>query len=248
MFRKLATGVALSAALLMPLAACGSSADKSGGPAKPAASPSPKPAELLSAAVTKTKAVNVSFNLDGGDEDTTGAYDVTKKMGTVDLTNAGEQMHLVVAEKDLYMLDVKDLGGKNLHMVVAKFPAEHGMLIVADPAVALAMLEGAVTVTSPTPNSFQGTIDLAKVKAATPGGTKMLEGLIKAGGAKANAVEFTAKVDAQGYVAEFNTRFPGADQGKDMLYNITFSNFGAPVTVTVPTAKLVEAPAASYQP
>ncbi|HEV7900044.1 MAG TPA: hypothetical protein VGP31_19600 [Planosporangium sp.] len=249
MFRKLATGVALSAALLLPLTACNPGTDKAGGTvSKPTASPSPKPAELLTAAVAKTKSVNVKFKLGDDKENMSGGYDVTKKMGSVEGDAGGERMQLVVTENDLYMSGLKDLGGKTLHMVVSKLPGEHGLTIIMDPVLALALIGGAATVESPSPNFFQGTLDLNKVAAATPGGKKMIESAVKAAGAKANAVPFNAKVDAQGYVTEFSTTLPGADAGKDMLYNLTLSDFGAPVTVAVPTAKIIEAPAESYKP
>ncbi|GII24214.1 hypothetical protein [Planosporangium mesophilum] len=248
MFRKLATAAALSAALLMPLAACGSSTAKAAWTEpKSAASPSQRPAELLSTAVAETRAVNVSYRLGDDTEGMSGVYDVSKKTGTVEGDVNGEKMHLVVTANDMYMSGLKALSGRTLHLVVAKLPGEHGLIVFTDPVLGLAMLDGAVTVASPGPGVFQGTIDLTKVTAATPGGKKMVEVVTRAAGAKANAVEFNAKVDAQGYVTEFIAKLPGANKGTDMLYKISFSNFGAPVTVAVPKTKIIEAPAASYR-
>src|SRR4051794_27751612 len=99
MLRKFATGAALSAALLLPLAAC-SSTDKSsdGGEKKAAAapSPSPKPTEQLAAAVTKTKGVNVKYKLGDTADQMTGSYDATKKSASMDGESEGQKLQLVV--------------------------------------------------------------------------------------------------------------------------------------------------------
>jgi hypothetical protein len=252
MFRKITTGVALSAALLLPLAACSSSSDKGGdagskAAASPSPSPSAKPAETLAAAVTKTKGVNVRYKLGDATDNMAGAFDVAKKAGSMDGASDGEKMQLVVTENDLYISGLSDLQGNTVHMLIAKIPADHDMTVMTDPLAALAMLTGAVTVTSPSADLFQGTLDLNKATAATPGAKKVIESVIKAGGAKASAVPFNAKVDAQGYLSEFGATLPGIDAGKDVLYNLTLSDFASAVTVTVPTSKVVEAPDAAYQ-
>ncbi|MGC9666657.1 hypothetical protein ACNTMW_08880 [Planosporangium sp. 12N6] len=248
MLRKLATGVALSAALLVPLSACSSGGDKeSPAAAKPTPSPSPKPAELLAAAVAKTAGVNVKLTLGDATDKISGVYDATKKVAALDGESDGETMHLVSTDGDLYLGGLKDLQGHTLHLVIAKIPADHDLIVATDPMFGLALLTGAVTVESPSANFFQGTLDLNKVTVATQGGRKMLESAIRSGGAKAGAVQFNAKVDAQGYVSEFNVTLPGVDSGSDLAYNGTLSDFGAPVTAEVPTTKVTEAPDAIYQ-
>ncbi|GAA1815805.1 hypothetical protein HC028_09855 [Planosporangium flavigriseum] len=247
MLRKLATGAALSAALLLPLAACSSTKDTAADSApKATASPSPKPAEVLAAAVTKTKGVNVKFTMGDATDKGTGVYDAAKKIGSLEGQSKGEKFTLVVTETDLYMSGPSDLQGNTLHMLIAKMPAGSELLAITDPLGVLSLLSGVSTVTSPSPNFFQGTLDLNKVTATTPGAKALVASGIKDAGANATAVQFNAKATPEGYLSEFSTTMPAGADGKSDVFNLTLSDFAAPVTVTIPTSKVIEAPDAVY--
>jgi hypothetical protein len=245
MLRKLATGVALSAALLLPLAAC-SSTDNAGDAAKAAASPSPKPAELLGAAVTKTKGVNVKLSMGLGKERMTGAYDATKKLGSWQGESSGQKINVAVTESEMYMVEIHE--GVSLRMQMAKLEQGNDLVPIADPIVGLNLLAAATTATSPSPNIFKCTLDLAKVTATGVGTKKLVEHLTKVAPDKISAIPFTAKVDAQGYVTDLGVTLPKMDKGQDLEYGITMSDFGAPVTVTIPTSNVMDAPDELYKP
>jgi hypothetical protein len=244
MLKKLAAAAALTAALLVPLTGCGSDSASD--------TPKPKPSETLAAAVTKTTGINVTFEMiDAGSatkDKTTGAFDATKKLTTLAGDANGEVMQLVITPDKLYLSGLKDLAGKTYRMQIEKIPAASGMGPFAAPMFPTLLLPAATTVKSSAAGSFSGTIDLAKVQPVTAGEKKFVEGAVKQAGARANAVTFTATVDAQGYLAKSSFTFPGmGDGGKDAQLDLTFAAFAAPVTVTEPTgANVIEAPDEMY--
>jgi hypothetical protein len=248
MLRRFATAMALATALIVPLAGCSANNGKTGdAKASPTPSPSPKPADLLSAALTKTRGVSLKLTLGDANDQLSGVYDATKKMVSVEGTENGETMTVVITEADLYMAGLKEFQGRALHLKIAKFQSDTALLPLADPLFGLSLLGGATAVESPSPNFFQGTLDLSKVTAPSVGTQKLLEITTRAASGQADAIQFNAKVDAQGYITEFNTTLPKIDDGNDSAYNETFSDFGSPVTVTVPTSKVIEAPDSAYK-
>jgi hypothetical protein len=248
MLRRIPAAVALTAALIVPLAGCSAKTGSAAEPkASPTPSPSPKPAELLAAALTKTRGVNLKLTLGDANDQLSGVYDATKKTVSLEGADNGEKMTVVITEADLYMAGLKEFQGRALHLKIAKFQSDTELAPLADPLFGLSLLGGASTVDSPSPNFFQGTLDLGKVTATTVGSQKLLEIATKAAAGQGSAIQFNAKVDAQGYITEFNTTLPKIDDGNDSAYNETFSDFGSPVTVTVPTSKVIEAPDSAYK-
>jgi hypothetical protein len=60
-------------------------------------------------------------------------------------------------------------------------------------------------------------------------------------------VKFTASVNEQGYLTEFDATLPNIDDGKDSDYDLKLSDFGSTVSISKPTgSNVIEAPAALY--
>ena len=247
MFRRFATCTALTAALLAPVAGCG-------GDSSPAAkpSPTPQPAEVLAAAATRTAGINLKLEMiDGGDAKATkvnGSYDTTKRLTLLAGTEDGETMQLVVGPEKAYLSGLNALEGKTFRIDLAKLPSGNGMVVFAEPMFPLLLLPTATTVTLTAPGSFSGTLDLTRVQAASIGARKFVEGASTAAAAKANALPFTATVNAQGYLATISVTFPAwGDEHKDARIDTSYSGYGDPVTVAEPTgAAVLDAPDGMY--
>lgn len=248
MLRNFATGAAVIAALVLPVAGC-ASGDTKGSQTASSPSPSPKPAEALAAAVAKTSTVNFKSVLAGETpgENVAGAYDGTTKIGSFAGQDNGQKMEFVVTANELYLSGPTDLQGKSVRMEVGKFGSKSPLAVFLDPHASQTLLSGVTQVETTSPGSFSGSLDLAKVQAATPGAKKFVEYLTAGAGAKANSVKFIATVDDQGYLTRFKATLPGVDNGKDSEFDLKLSEFGAPVTVAKPDpAKVVEATAEMY--
>ena len=89
---------------------------------------------------------------------------------------------------------------------------------------------------------------MTKAHGATVGAQKFLAHLLKAGADRSSAVKFTASINQDGYLTEFDATLPGIDNGKDGEYRVNLSGFASPVTLTKPSgSKVIDAPAASYE-
>jgi hypothetical protein len=256
MLRKIVIGTAIGTVLAMALVGCTPSAknaDQANGKAKasasPTPSPSPKPAELLAAAVAKTSAVDFKLVLAGekAEENVNGAYHSTGPIASFNSKSADGELDVLVTAEDIYLGKVPSLKGKYMRMQMGKLPAKNAMAVFADPAGALTLLSAVTEVQSTTPGSFSGTVDLAKAQPTTTGGKTFVAFMVQRAGTKGGAPKFTATVDPQGYVSKASITLPDATNGGDFSYEVTLSDFGTPVALTAPAAKLVvEAPAASY--
>ncbi|MER7004678.1 hypothetical protein ABT297_16745 [Dactylosporangium sp. NPDC000555] len=254
MLSRFIVGAVLGTALVATLTGC-SAADTAGGsaaaPASSAASPAPEPATVLAAAVAKTTGVNLKVVLAGNkaEENVTGSYDATNKISSIAQASGADRMTIIATPDDLYLAGLSDFNGKTMHLKIAKLDAKSPLAILADVLTPLTLLTGVKDVSLTAPGSFTGTLDLTKAKGATAGSQKFLDSVLAAAADRADAVKFTASVNEQGYLAEFNATLPKIDDGKDSEYDLKFSDFGSPVTITKPTgSKVIEAPAAMYSP
>src|SRR3954468_14800083 len=247
MLRKYAAGAALAAALVTGLTACSSTATadkKAADRTRVAPSPTPKPADRLATAVTRTRAVPVKFVV-GDDSDTlaNGGYDAGNRISAFKTGTGGDALDLVTTDTELYMSGAA-LEGQSIRMQIAKLKAESAMALLTDPVAGLSLLTGATEVNSSLSNTFTGTVDLTRVQATAGNTKKFIEGVLKASAGR-TTLSFTAKTTAEGYLSEFSTALPGIADGKDGQYVMKLTDFGAPVTATRP-ANAIEAPAATY--
>jgi hypothetical protein len=250
MLSRFIAGTVLGTALLTTLTGCTASGN-TGAPAAASGSPSPspKPAAVLAAAVTKTTGVSLKVVLAGdtADENLTGSYDGTHNIGSISQVSGSDRMTITVTADDLYLSGLSDFKGKTMHLKIAKLSAKSPLAMFTDVLTPLTLLTAATEVTSTAPTSFTGTLDLTNVHGATAGSQKFLDHVVAAAAGRANAVKFTASVNEQGYLTEFDATLPNIDNGKDSDYDLKFSDFGSTVSVTKPTgSNVIEAPAALY--
>ncbi|MFI5910979.1 hypothetical protein [Dactylosporangium sp. NPDC051541] len=253
MLSRSIVGPLLGATLLALLAGCSVTGGADDTPpaasTSPAGSPPPKATALLAAAVTKTTGVSLKLVLDGGtaDEDVSGSYDATHKIGTIAQTTGTDKMTVTVTPDDLYLAGLSDFKGKTMHLKITKLDPKSPLAVFADLLTPLTLLTGVKDAKATAPNTFSGTLDLTKAQATATGAKKFLESVVTIAAAKASAVKFTAAVNAEGYLTDFTATLPGIDDGKDGDYTVKFSDFGAKVSLTKPTgSKVVEAPSAMY--
>jgi hypothetical protein len=258
--RRLAiAGLALATAL--GLAGCGTDSDQTatngpsaGGAASAGAQAQPGPgagsreagAELVAAA-SKLAESTVKIDTKMGDAlSMNGALDpkaAKVKMAMVLGTTASStRVDVIQIGNDMYLkFDgplAKVVGGSWMHVDATKLKAGNSFnqLQGNDPAGTRAMTNAMTNVQKTGDHDFTGTLDLTK----TPQYNKdSMKGL----GAKASAVPFTAKTDAEGRLVELNvelqTILPGAGTMRS-----TYSGFGTKVDVEKPEAsKVKELPA-----
>ncbi len=203
------------------------------------------PAAELAAAATKlegeslkvTMTMAAGLNADGAVNADGSRMDMTMTMGG----SGGTDGRIAVRKvgNDLYMKFGGSLGsmlggagGKWMHVDATKVPEGSAFSMRgSNPKDASKMIAATTGVEKTGDGSFKGVLDMTR----TPGAnTKSLEAL----GAKATAVPFTARVDAEGRMTELvidvETLAPGA--GK---VTTRYSDFGTPVSVDAPPASQV---------
>ncbi|WP_346538426.1 hypothetical protein [Micromonospora sp. DPT] len=237
--RRLATtGVALVAALAL-LTGCGNQdgadAPAAGGSAAsvaPSSSPSVAPLDELTAAALKlnedsVRATITSSVLSGGGlmDPRTKAMDMTLDMGSQG------KVRMITLGDDAWM-KISGMAGapkKWLHMDATRLGASGQMNLMpdGDPGGAKQMIKGVTEVEKTGEHAFAGTLDYTKAKPDDKG--------IKALGAKAKAVPFTAKTDDQGRLIELvvDTTVLSPAAGK---LKTTYTDFGAAVAPQKPPA------------
>jgi hypothetical protein len=252
--RVVALGV-FAIALVAPLSGCSSTKDTpaarsgGGGAASNAApSASPKPGELLAAAVTRLSGQNMKYTIDSGNGDVlTGSFDA-KTGGNLLTGNVdGSKMDIIALGNDMYLGGLAP-GGKYYHALASKFKDNGiGMLLLVDPLCGQKFLSTATGVKQDKPGEFTGTLDLTKVT-VTGTAKRLADHFAKSAGATAAALPFTTTMDASGAIAAVTMTFPKADLGnKDLKYNLKITEVGGAVTVAAPPKnKVTEAPPDIY--
>ena len=243
--RRLAiAGLALATAL--GLAGCGTSSDKtasdapsagagaaSGAPAAGGSSDasSAASAELAAAAAKLAEdTVKVKTEMGSAMSMTLGAGDTTTK---VDIRQLKNDMYLKF-DGSL----AKAVGESWMHVDATKLKAgsSFNQLQGNDPAGTQAMVKAMTDVQKTGANGYRGTLDLTK----TPQYNK---DSMKAMGAKASAVPFTATTDGQGRLIALNIEMESLMAGAGTM-KTTYSGFGTAVDVEAPpSSKVKELPA-----
>ena len=112
-----------------------------------------------------------------------------------------------------------------------------------DPGSTAGVFQSAAAVRQVSPGHFAGTTDLTQ---QTDGGI-VEPATLKALGAKAKAVPFTAVVDGQGHLTSTVVKSPAAGKTKAAVYSVTYGGFGTTTTPSVPAAaEQQKAPARLY--
>jgi len=246
--RRLAiAGLALVASL--GLTGCGPSGTATGGTGSAAAAQSTKPvdpAAELAAAATKlsTESLKVKMKSAAG-LNVEGAASVGGEQMNMTMTlgvggSEDTTMTMRKVGNDLYIKMDGALGSalgakadKWMHVDASKIPAGSPFSISGSgPTDASKMIAATQNVEKTGEGAYKGVLDMTKTPNANE---KALETL----GAKAKAVPFTAKVDAEGRLTELaidmDSLMPGA--GK---MTTTYYDFGTSVSVKAPPAKDVQ--------
>ncbi|SDX95576.1 hypothetical protein SAMN05444365_101195 [Micromonospora pattaloongensis] len=159
---------------------------------------------------------------------------------TMELATEGQPVtaEILVTGSDAYvkLAGAPNVQNKWMHVDVARLAGGNfDIMPQGDPAGANKMIKSMAAVERTGEGSFRGTLDLTKAPTIN---TAVLSGL----GDKAKAVPFTAAVDNQGRLTRLQIELTAIAPSLGTL-STTYSDFGAPVTVTrPPAAETVEAP------
>jgi hypothetical protein len=257
----------LAATLLVPgLAACKSDA------AEPAAAPSPSapavpadPKEALLASTKEAAKGDFTFTLTGAD--LTGGGLVHKPSNSAQLTmKLGDASQDVSMEMDLIYIDSEswvkmDIGGAMAAMVpeMAKNKGKYQHLDktrvkgikdlqldpeTLDPLDSETLVKGVTEVQKTGEGTYAGKIDIT----ASADSVALDEDVVKALGAQAKALPFTAKLDPQGRLTELVISVPTAGETAAHDIKIGYAGYGAGTGAKKPSAdKVVEASAGTYE-
>ncbi len=113
-----------------------------------------------------------------------------------------------------------------------------------DPAEAAEMFKGVTDVKQTGEGAYSGKVDLSAVKDSVAAD----EDMIKALGAQAKEIPFTAKLDPEGRLTELVVSVPGAGEIKAQDITITYADYGAAPAVQKPAAdQVIEANEQIYE-
>ncbi|MGV9211305.1 hypothetical protein ACTFTM_05515 [Micromonospora sp. RB23] len=257
----------LAATLLVPgLAACKSDA------AEPAAAPSASapavPADPKEALLASTKEIakgDFTFTIAGAD--LTGGGLVHKPSNSAQMTmKMGDDSQDVSMEMDLIYIDSEswvrmEIGGAMAAMVpeLAKNKGKYQHLDKTkakeikdlqldpeslDPVDSETLVKGVTEVQKTGEGAYAGKIDIS----ASAESVALDEDVVKALGAQAKALPFTAKLDPQGRLTELVISVPAAGETAAHDIKIGYAGYGAGTGAQKPPAdKVVEASAETYE-
>ncbi|HET8660964.1 MAG TPA: hypothetical protein VFM55_18455 [Micromonosporaceae bacterium] len=253
--RLAAIGVSALAALSFAIAGCDATGGGTGGATPTTAAPSspePEPKEALAKAVTELSKTSFKVNMGIGPLRSTGAMDPGAQQGQLSMAistgAANVTIETVLSGPDMWVKAAGIPGStdKWMHLDTSKLPANSALGVrpgQLDPAGAQRLVGSIATVERTGPGRYTGTLDLTKAVDQNVVGKSTLDEL----GDRAKAVPFEATVDAQGRLTNLKLSL-GTIQGIPTVIDVTYSDFGTPVSVTKPApAEVVEAPPAVYQ-
>ncbi len=219
----------------------------SAGASGPAAGLAPRDAVLAS--VTQLTATTYRFALKGAALSGQGQADPAAKQlaATVTATAEGFPMtvDVVVIGADGYAK--ADLGGHNqelgiptgwMHLDASKLNRGSALGLGpggTDPGDTAGLFAGLGDVRRVDATHYTATIDLTKAT-----GTWVDRDTVTRLGEKAKAVPATVTLDGQGRLAEVRVDLSSVQAG--LVESATYSDYGAPVTITKPSGPIVEAP------
>jgi hypothetical protein len=222
---------------------------RSASPPAPSAVPSADPATELAAAAARLGAGTLRIRSSvQGEMSLTGVVDpeaqnaeLKMDMGSVD---DGTQADIRKVGDDVWVRlrgplgKLAGTGRQWLHLSASQMTPASSLAVIPgdDPGGALALARAVTAVQRAGPNGYTGTVDLTR----TP---KYSAATLKALGAKATAVPFTARTDAQGRLVQLTVDMSAVASGAGPA-SMSFSDFGVPVDVVrPPAAETTELPA-----
>ncbi len=258
--RRVATyGPALLASATLALAGCGT-ASNTGTPAGPGASASPSraalpPKDAVLASTTVLTQTTYRYTLSSDGLTGTGLADPTAKKTSLSAKGGqGDEsvtMDFVLIGDDLWLK--MDFGGKNstlgvpkqfMHLDRAKLKGKGAPGFITDsgdPGESQKLFAGLVDAQRVDDRHYKLTLDLTRATASTVD-KELLDKL----GDKAKAVPGTATLDDQGRLVETTVDLSAVDP--KAAIKITYTDFGAPVTINKPAkSDTVEAPNSVYE-
>lgn len=253
MRRTIAGGVAVFAAVAMALTGCGGNGSDAGPKATPSAEKSQSTANLLGQSFKKIETESFRFTstmkIDEVAITSEGAFDLSKKLGTMTLDLAGQEMEMRILGNDMYV----EVVGQWMHIDMDKLPAGNTFADAGNPVGnADYLLAVSDNVKETSKGTYEGTLDLQKYadEYAKPGEAKELKEMLKDLGPDAQKVPFTATVDDAGRLTSMTTTMKITQDGKKVTVEqeMKYSDFGTKVNVEKPPAdKIQEAPSSMYE-
>jgi hypothetical protein len=254
MTSRLAHLAGLGAALAVSavtVAGCG--ATSTTPQASPNASPSPKaPRDVLLAAVPDEKTGPYRFSVKSLDGTIGGIVDASKKTVSIGIAQKEsdpaftlDMKFLIIDQKSWTKIRFTPSNLAGLPRLPQKWmlldpskikdkansPLAYGD-DQSDPAYAHEVLENAAQVTQTGAGKFSGVTDLSLT------GVEDIvdDATLKALGAKAKAVPFTASVDAKGHLTALAVHIPAAGKTKAHTYAASYDGYGSTTTPSAPAA------------
>jgi hypothetical protein len=181
----------------------------------------------------------------------TGLMDAPHGTGTADLTATGPNTEInvktLLVEQDLYLkVPGVTKGTTWTHVDVSRLPEGANVGLrpgQIDPANTAQLLTSTTDVRQVDPRSYAGTLDLTK--AAGVAGVD--PALVKASGAQAQKVPFTAGLDEQGRLSTLTIQLPSVDGKQALPLEARYTDYGITVDAQKPAAtEITEAPDSLY--
>jgi hypothetical protein len=246
--RRVLTFGVLLCVLVAPVAACGDRFDDlhsdAAGTSAPPPSPTLQPGEVLAKAATAIEKVNLRYTLKAEDDTIECVYDARTGGTRLSGGTGASRVDFAVFPGELF---IEDSRVKALYRVdAAKVPADSTLTFLSEPLFARAFLAGATGVRENAEGNLTGALDLTKVPAGTGRSKAVADAFAKAAGARATDIPFTAMIDAEGRLTGIKATFPGADKGKDLVWDLTVVEIGGAASVPRPTG-YKELPAEKYK-
>ncbi|MEU4639038.1 hypothetical protein [Micromonospora sp. NPDC023814] len=265
--RRWSVGV-LAATLLVPgLAACKSDAAEPGAAGSSASSAPAVPADPKEALLASTKEIEKgNFNFTIAGDGISGKGSVHKPSNSAQFTMKVDDgsgttfgMEMIYIEPDSWVkMDLGDLGAmipgadkmkdkyQHLDQSKVKDAGELGLNMEdVDPAGTAVLAKGITEVQKTGEGSYAGKLDASAVGDDS---AALDSDLVKALGAQAKSLPFTAKLDAQGRLTELVISVPAAGDTKAHDITVTYADYGNATAPQKPAAdKVVEAPASTYE-
>jgi len=250
-----------TAVLLLPgLAACGGS---EGSPSSAPTTASADPKQVLAAATTEIEKGNFRFVASGNSMSGEGSVHAESRSAQVKIeyTEEGDlgfslALELIYIEPDSWVkFDLSGLegipgldafkGGKYQHLDLSKIKDKDLPINVGevDPFDSKLILQSIVDVQESGEGQYTGTVDLTK---ATDAGL-VDEDVIKALGAEASKLPFTAKLNGEGQLTELTIKVPAAGETPAHDLKVTYEYGVATPAQKPPADQVVEATDETYK-
>ncbi|WBB64978.1 hypothetical protein [Micromonospora sp. WMMD812] len=261
--RRWSVGVVAATLFIPAMAACNSKTDEPAAGGSPAAAVPADPKEALLASTKELEKGNFTFTLAG--DGMTGQGLVHKPSNSAQVTMTMDDgsgtsmgMELIYIEPESWVkLDLGELGDmipgaaatkdKYQHLDQSKVKDAEALSLNmqdVDPGDSATLLKGISDVQKTGEGAYGGKLDASAVTDSDA----LDADQVKALGAQAKALPFTAKLDAQGRLTELVISVPAAGETKAHDIKVTYADYGSATAAQKPPAdKVVEASEQTYE-